>query len=154
MQFSPFTLALLTLGAGFAVIVHARGFPLMGGMAYGPAFFPVLIGAGFMLGGLVLLVQAALSRGDATIPVRRLDGRAAVRLAAIPVVIFAFVIVAPIAGFLPTTAASTLATALFFGLRLVAALALALATAAVLFVLFQMGLRVPLPPGPLELWLG
>lgn len=154
MQFSPFTLALITLGAGLAVIVHAAGFPLMGGMAYGPAFFPVMIGAGFMLCGLVLLGQAVLSRGDAPLSLRRIGLIGGVRIGAILMLILAFAILAPVAGFLPTTAAACLAAALIFSLRPCPALALALVTAAALFVLFQIGLRVPLPLGPIERWLG
>jgi putative tricarboxylic transport membrane protein len=139
---------------GAVVIAHARGFPLMGGMAYGPAFFPVLIGAGFVICGLILSGQAALARGGVKVPPKHRDLGVLWRIAIIPAIILGYAVVTPVAGFLPTIALAALGTALFFGLRPLSALVLALVIAATLFVLFQWGLRVPLPAGPLERWLG
>jgi len=154
MTLSPLALALLTLAIGIVVIGHSRGFPLMGGMSYGPAFFPVLIGAGFVLCGLILLGQAVLARGGPGVSAKPRGRRAGLRLMIIPAVILGYAVVSPVAGFLPTTALAALVTALFFGLRPLSALVLAGATAVALFVLFQGALRVPLPVGPLERWLG
>jgi len=154
MKVSPLALGLLTLVIGVVVIAHARGFPLMGGMAYGPAFFPVLIGAGFVICGLILSGQAALARGGVKAPPKHRDLGVLWRIAIIPAIILGYAVVTPVAGFVPTTALAALGTALFFGLRPLSALVLALVIAATLFVLFQWGLRVPLPAGPLERWLG
>ena len=47
-----------------AMIWYTRTFPAMPGQHYGPALFPVLIGIGLLLTGVVLIVSGLRSAAD------------------------------------------------------------------------------------------
>ncbi|MEO5696322.1 MAG: tripartite tricarboxylate transporter TctB family protein, partial [Burkholderiaceae bacterium] len=55
-----FALALLAL----AVIQSARSFPAVPGQKLGAAFLPMLVGAGLLVCGVVLVLRSLRSRGD------------------------------------------------------------------------------------------
>lgn len=55
MKLNDAILGILILLGGLAIILGARSFPATHGQAYGPDLFPTIIGAGFMLAGLVLV---------------------------------------------------------------------------------------------------
>ena len=62
MKLHPTLSGLLVLVVGLAIVVQARSFPSITGQSIGPAFFPTLVGAGFILCGLALIVSGRHSR--------------------------------------------------------------------------------------------
>lgn len=145
---------ILALLAGLAIVAHARTFPKLPGQPYGSALMPTLVGAGFVLCGLLLLA-AELRRPPPRPPLVRLapglrTPGPLLDLLAVPLVVAAFVPLAPRLGFVPTAT-------LLVGLLILryrrrgspSAFALALAAALAVDALFRHLLLVPLPLGPL-----
>ena len=153
MRFNGLLLGLLVLGAGAAIILEARTFPEMGGMEYGPDFFPVLIGAGFALCGLALIVEAAAGRERG--PLVTLDpwmrqALPLVRAAAVPAAVAFFALAVQALGFLLTMTAIALGLLLLMGAPWRWSVPLALLMPLALHYGFSVLLRVPLPRGPVE----
>ncbi|NIA67681.1 tripartite tricarboxylate transporter TctB family protein [Pelagibius litoralis] len=156
MKLGDLPLGLLAGLFGLAVVLEAMSFPEMGGMAYGPEFFPIIVGAGFCLCGLVLIAgdlrRRLTGKREALVSVEPSlkQGKALLRAAAVLVTVIAFVLLVKPLGFL-----LTLALLLFFLLRCLAAgwgisLALALGLPFALHFCFTSLLRVPLPRGFVE----
>jgi putative tricarboxylic transport membrane protein len=141
-------LALLLLGAGFAAGGAQHSYWGPGGP--GSGFLPVWLGAVMAVLALMLLVQATRSRdaGGAWLP----RGAGLRRLAAVLGVTVVFVALLKIVGM-------TLGTVLFLivilrvveGHRWASTLGIALAVAAVNYLVFTYWLRVPFPTGLLGL---
>lgn len=156
MKLGDLPLGVLAGLFGLIVILEAASFPEMAGMAYGPEFFPTIIGVGFCLCGFVLIagdLRARLSGAGQPLfmPEAWLGSRKALlRLAAVLGTVIAFVLLVKPLGFI-----LTLALLLFFLLRSLAAgwlisLALALGLPFLLHFCFTGLLRVPLPRGLVE----
>lgn len=140
----------------FAVLVflYAQTFPPPGHQPIGPAFFPSLIAVFMMLAGGALMVRGArdymaersLFKGAAW------TGSAAawLRILMVPAAVLAYLLLAPDIGFMAAAALVVIALALQFGRRLLVALALGVASASVVYLLFTRLFLVPLPVGPLE----
>ena len=56
MKLNDAVLGLVVLLGGLAIVLQARTFPPTHGQAYGPDLFPTIIGLGFMLSGVVLVI--------------------------------------------------------------------------------------------------
>ncbi len=56
MKLNDAVLGLVVLLGGLAIILQARTFPPTHGQAYGPDLFPTIIGLGFVLSGIVLVI--------------------------------------------------------------------------------------------------
>ncbi|HIP78943.1 MAG TPA: hypothetical protein EYH07_10835 [Kiloniellaceae bacterium] len=156
MKLGDLPLGLLAGVAGLAIILEAASFPAMAGMAYGPEFFPIIIGIGFCLCGLVLVAADLRARLSGTAaPVLTIEPalrrrKALLRAGAVLIGIVAFIALVKPLGFL-----LTLALLLVFLLRVLAAgwtitLALALGLPFALHFGFTWLLRVPLPRGLIE----
>jgi putative tricarboxylic transport membrane protein len=143
-------LVLFALG----VIWHTRTFPAMPGQDYGPAVFPVLIGIGFVITGLILIVSGLRRRrtepwfagGEWLRSPRHL-------LSFLAVIggLVAYILVSDWLGFIPT------ALLLLFGWLVlfrdgkpVSSLMIALAVTLVVHYAFTQLLLVPLPLGLLQ----
>ncbi len=154
MKLSDFALGLVCAGFGAAVILQAAAFPDIPGMAYGPAFFPSLVGAGFVVCGAALVI-GALWRGGAfvglvTLPAWTRDRVAVVRALGVVGGTLAFILAAPVLGFLLTTGLLALGWLRLLAVRWGLSLSLALVVPLVLHYGFSDLLRVPLPRGVLE----
>jgi putative tricarboxylic transport membrane protein len=145
--------AVLVLFA-LAMIWHTRSFPAMPGQDYGPAVFPVLIGTGFLITGLILIVSGLRRRraeprfagGDWLRSRRHLA-----RFLAVIGGLVAYILVSGWLGFIPT------ALLLLFGWLMlfrdgkpVSSLVIALAVTLVVHYAFSQLLLVPLPLGILQ----
>ena len=145
--------AVLVLFA-LAMMWHTRTFPAMPGQDYGPAVFPVLIGIGFLITGLILIVSG-LRR-------QKTDGwfsggewmRSRTHVASFVAVLgglIVYILVSGWLGFIPT------ALLLLFGWLVlfrdgkpVSSLVIALAVTLVVHYAFSQLLLVPLPLGILQ----
>ena len=137
-----------------AVLVAARSFPTLPGQPYGPGTFPTLVGV-VMLGAGALLAVAGLRRGFGAgrplfVPPAELDRPgAALRMAAVPVFVIAYVILSGPLGF-PLVAPPLLAGLVWLATRrALLSIVTGLATSAAIWMLFAELLRVPLPLGVL-----
>jgi putative tricarboxylic transport membrane protein len=145
--------AVLVLFA-LAMMWHTRTFPAMPGQDYGPALFPVLIGIGFLITGLILIVSG-LRR-------QKTEGwfaggewlRSRIHVARFVAVLgglIVYILVSGWLGFIPT------ALLLLFGWLMlfrdgkpVSSLVIALAVTLVVHYAFSQLLLVPLPLGILQ----
>ncbi|MGF1475975.1 MAG: tripartite tricarboxylate transporter TctB family protein [Geminicoccaceae bacterium] len=155
MTFNNSALGVLVIAFGGAIILQAWAFPEIPGMAYGPDFFPILIGIGFCLCGLSLLGSALLPSAGTigpwvTWPAWFGDRGAVVRGIAVIVAVLFYALLVDVLGFLLTV---FVITAGLFGVlgapRLVAVL-VSLLLPPILHYGFSVALRVPLPRGILE----
>ena len=145
------------LAIGLFVFGTAAGFPNPGGMPYGAALLPQLLGAGLMIGGALLVATDLLARrrSSARAPVLTLDPelrrpRGLVPLAMVLALVLGQILLAGSLGFLAVSIAGL--ALLFLSLRLspLAALGLAVLGSLMCWWLFARLLRVPLPRGLLE----
>lgn len=156
MTFNDAALGLIVFLAGAAIIVAASGFPDMAGMAYGPEFFPTLIGTGFCLCGLSLLASGLLARSrGARAPIVTLpdwfgDRLAVMRALGIIAAVIAYVLLAGSLGFLLTVFLITVSLLALLGAPITVTLAISVLLPLALHYGFSIILRVPLPRGPLE----
>ena len=153
MKFSDLSLGLIFVVLGIAIVIHVAGFPEMGGMEYGPAFFPRLIGIAFVLtGGTMAVTGIAARHRDKLVglPTWIGDPVALFRVGSVIAAIIAFVLLSPLLGFLLTTALLTLGLLLVMGTRILIAVPIAVVLPIALHFGFAFALRVPLPRGILE----
>ncbi len=136
--------------------------PPVPGQDVGPSVFPMVIGAGLILCGVMIAlgighsfeeepeVEAAASGPPQQ---ARPEGSLAYRLRALlpPGLLLFYVYAADRLGFVPTAAIMILAAALAFRARLRLALPLALLAPVAIHLIFYKLLRVPLPPGLLPM---
>jgi putative tricarboxylic transport membrane protein len=145
--------AVLVLFALF-MIWHTRTFPAMPGQDYGPALFPVLIGVGFVVTGLILIVSGLRRRrtepwfagGDWLRSRRHLIG-----FLSIIGGLVAYILVSDWLGFIPTAFLLLFGwLVLFRNGKPVSSLVIALAVTLVVNYAFGQLLLVPLPLGLLQ----
>jgi putative tricarboxylic transport membrane protein len=136
-----------------AMIWHTRTFPAMPGQDYGPALFPVLIGADFMATGLTLIVS-----GLRRLPAVPLFGGAAwlrsplhlVRFGAIVGGLLFYIACSDWLGFIPTALLLMFGWLFLFRGRPASSLVIALAVTLAVNYAFTRLLLVPLPLGLLQ----
>ena len=153
VRFNGVLLGLLVLAAGAAIILEARTFPAMGGMDYGPDFFPVLIGAAFCLCGVALIAEAATARSRGPLVVLApwiREPMPLLRAACVPASIAVYVLAVPVLGFLLTMALIAFGLLAVMGAPWRWSVPVALLMPLALHYGFSVALRVPLPRGPVE----
>jgi putative tricarboxylic transport membrane protein len=137
-----------------AVIWHTRTFPAMPGQDYGPALFPVLIGIGFLITGLILIVSGLQRRktepwfagGEWLRSPRHVLGFLAVIGGLV-----AYILASDWLGFIPTALLLLFGwLVLFRNGKPVSSLVIALAVTLVVNYAFSQLLLVPLPLGLLQ----
>ena len=137
-----------------AMIWYTRTFPEMPGQHYGPALFPVLIGIGFLLTGVILIARGVarlrtepLFSGGAWLR----SGPHVINFAAIVGGLLLYILVSDRLGFI-LTALLLLAgwLLLFRGGKPISSLAIALGVTLAVDYLFSKLLLVPLPAGVLQ----
>jgi putative tricarboxylic transport membrane protein len=145
--------AVLVLFA-LAMMWHTLTFPAMPGQDYGPALFPVLIGIGFLITGLILIVSGLQRRktepwfagGEWLRSPRHVLGFLAVIGGLV-----AYILVSDWLGFIPTALLLLFGwLVLFRNGKPVSSLVIALAVTLVVNYAFSQLLLVPLPLGLLQ----
>ena len=145
--------AVLVLFA-LAVMLYTRTFPSMPGQDYGPALFPVLIGIGFLICGVILIASGLrrlrtepLFTGGEWLRSRH----HLVDFFAVIGGLVAYILVADWLGFIPTAFLLLFGWLMLFrGGKPASSAAIALITALVVDYAFSQLLLVPLPVGLLR----
>jgi putative tricarboxylic transport membrane protein len=137
-----------------AMIGYTRSFPAMPGQNYGPALFPVLIGIGFLLTGLILIAGGIARRrtepwfGGADWLRSPLH---VARFLAIVGGLLAYILCSDWLGFIPTALLLLFGwLVLFRGGKPLSSLVIALAVTLAVDYAFTQLLLVPLPLGLLQ----
>ena len=147
------------LGAVFAllgavVLWHVQGFPVIPGQKFGAALFPGVIAAGLVICGSLLAIRGVreLGRGGHMLAFDAWARNPLVvtRLLSVPAGLLFYVLGSNFLGFHIAASLVMLGWLLLFGLRLLPALAMAIAFPAIMHFAFYKLLRVPLPWGLLE----
>jgi putative tricarboxylic transport membrane protein len=153
---------LLSALLGVAVLVHVRGYPELPDGQPGPALFPGIVGALFVLFGLILVLRAVLARRRAVRTVggaqtsetadtgdRSASTTARGRLDALAVLgsVVAYLLLAEPLGFMLTMGGLLFLLTWRLGARPVTALVAAVLTTGIIVLIFEKVLLVPLPPG-------
>jgi putative tricarboxylic transport membrane protein len=141
--------ALALLGA--AVLWSARSFPVVPGHTLGAGFLPSLVGAGLLLCGLSLVWRSLRGSGYGLAETKPAASRRDLFSASVIVLaIVAYIALADWLGFLLLAPLCLVAVFLVLGVRLLPALAWALAGTLLVHLAFYKLLRVPLPWGLLR----
>lgn len=152
-------LTIAALGAAIVYLAARLPGPVVGShIAYGPGFFPSLLGAATTVAGLCLVAKPPAVDGNAatgpsseTRERPRIIGPALVLGA-----MLAYVGLSELVGFLPISILILVCLLALGGMRIVPALLLSVFTSVAIYLLFSKGLLVPLPRGllqPLAAWL-
>ncbi|MFK7763977.1 MAG: tripartite tricarboxylate transporter TctB family protein [Roseobacter sp.] len=156
MKINDAFMGLIMLVIGVSIVLHARTFPVMAGMQYGPEFFPTIIGSGIALCGLGMVARWIAIRGQGaqepwvTVP-DWMGSRINVlrALGVLGAVVF-YIVASPSLGFMLTIFLTTLGLLLLLANPLWLSTTIALILPVVLHFGFSVGLRVPLPRGVIE----
>jgi putative tricarboxylic transport membrane protein len=142
----------IVLALGATILATASTFPAMPGQNVGPALFPMLIGSGLAISGLILVVGPGLGRVPDVVAfdegLRR--PRMALNAALVVAGLAAYALLVGTLGFFITSTALLLTLFVAFGARPVHAVPIAVLTPLVVHYVFYTVLRVPLPWGVLE----
>lgn len=148
MQLNDRLIGVLTLVGGAAVISGTFGFRELPGQQFGSAFFPRIIGGALILVGIMLMLSPVRGRWM-TIP-DMLKGTALLQVFMIITAVIAWVMIAPQFGFIATTTLLITALISLSGGRLIPAALIGVCMALLLYAVFAVLLRVPLPFGVIE----
>ncbi|ASJ70920.1 tripartite tricarboxylate transporter TctB family protein [Granulosicoccus antarcticus] len=155
MRLNDAVIGLVLVIFALAEITYSTTFPSLHGQKFGPSLFPILIGCGLALCGLILIVRGVISRrtpdngdnewvvlGDwAQSPTTRIN------MMLVPGLLIAYILLSDTIGFLPL-AFLILATLLYrLGSSFLSAAIIAIVTTVLLQLLFARVLLVPLPAG-------
>lgn len=137
-------LVLLVFAAGF--LWEASRYPFGSLGTPGPGFLPVTLGTAFAVLSLVLLIRPGLPPEDVLPP----DRAAALRIGITIVAITLSILLLDRLGFLVTGTLLMLAMLLFLDRRPIRAVLLAPVSTFLVYAVFKVWLRVPLPAGLLS----
>lgn len=138
-----------------AEIAYTTTFPSLHGQDFGPDLFPIVIGIGFIICGIVLVARGILARaetrGEALVALGpwAKDRRLVFNLCLLIIGILAYILLSDPVGFIPTSVA--LLTVLMLRLRtnVFGSILVAVVTTLIIHTLFAKVLLVPLPWGVL-----
>jgi putative tricarboxylic transport membrane protein len=151
MRFNDALSGAIFILLAIALVSTAATYPVLPGQPYGASLFPTVVGAGFAICGLFLVVRGLSAVGRRQ-PALELDvllrtPRNAVSILLIVGAVLLYILLAEWIGFIPVAFALLTALFLWFGVRLHNALIIAILFTAVTFWFFANMLRVPLPRG-------
>jgi len=154
MRFNDVFIGVVLLLFGGAVTIHSQlSFPGLPGQEYGPAFFPSIIGVALAGCGVILIVQGIPKRHE--VPLVALGEWAKsphhrTNLVIILGCLLFYILAVDFLGFVPTSVAIMTLLMVRFRVRLMNALAMAIASTLVIHLFFYKFLLVPLPWGILQ----
>jgi len=139
---------------GIVILAHVQGYPTIPGQKYGPALFPGIAAAGFVICGCLLVMRGVRERraGGRWVAFgawARSPQHVGNFLAIVAALVF-YIAAAETLGFLITATLLLVGLFLKFGVRLALAAPVALVAAVTAHLLFYKLMRVPLPWGVLE----
>jgi putative tricarboxylic transport membrane protein len=153
MKLSDSIWGMLCIALGAVVLFHIQTFPAMPGQKYGPAVFPGLIAAGFVICGLMLIARgikakvALLEWMDWTRSRTHL-----LRFFALCAAMVFYIVASEPLGFLLTASFALFGLFALFGVPLGRAALIAVIATLTIHFLFYKIMRVPLPWGILTKW--
>lgn len=152
MRFNDAVIGVILIVFAIAEIAYTSTFPSLYGQEYGPDLFPILIGAGLIICGAILIARGVAAR--ATAPLAEAgdwarDPRRLLNLALLFAGILVYIRFADSVGFIPIALVMLTTLMIRLGARAVVAIPTALATTLVIHTLFAKILLVPLPWGVL-----
>ena len=163
MRFNDAILGAVLVVFAIAEIAYTRTFPSLHGQSYGPNLFPTIIGVGLFACGCILIVRGLLARRAQSTQASSSDGAhwidlsnmaesKSARINALLVILIPllYVLLSDQIGFITISIAAIFILLYRLGSSLLVAALLAVATTAVLQILFAKVLLVPLPPGWLQ----
>ncbi|MEX2519183.1 MAG: tripartite tricarboxylate transporter TctB family protein [Paracoccaceae bacterium] len=152
MRFNDAVIGLVLIVFAIAEIAYTQTFPRLYGQDYGPDLFPILIGVGLIVCGVILVAQGIAARG--TSPAMLLgdwaqDRRKLTNLFLLIASVLIYILFSTAIGFIPLSL--LILTVLMIRLGTSAMLSVAVAVAATFFIhtMFAKLLLVPLPWGVL-----
>lgn len=148
MKFNDSVIGIVAIVAGGAVISGTFGFQELPGQQFGSAFFPRIIGGALIITGLIQVIFAK-SSPIMTLPTW-IRGSAAYRASAVVLVTVLWLAVAAHLGFLLSTSLIIFGLSIVAGGRVAIALGVAVTMSALLYAIFGIILRIPLPRGVIE----
>lgn len=148
MRLNDRIIGLVAIVGGVGVLVGTLGFRDVPGQQFGSAFFPRLLGIAIIIAGLAVTLTAR--RGDLVRIEPMLRGRSGLKVMAALCGAVAWVWLAPLIGFIPATAILIAALATLAGGATLPSVATGIGMSFVLFLIFGLLLRVPLPAGVVE----
>ena len=151
MKLNDRLIGALAIVAGIAVISGTFGFRDIPGQQFGSEFFPRIIGVA-IIGVGILQVLLARSGPAFTWP-DWVKGPAVVRIFSVLGLSLAWLFTVDSLGFLLATGLLISVVSVVAGGRLLVALGVGVVATAVLYTVFALLLRVPLPRGVLEAWI-
>lgn len=155
MRANDAILGIVIILTSVAMIALTTAFPPFPGQRYGPDLFPRILGAGLIVCGVLLILRGTKERraggrwleiADWVREPRRLGSFALM----IGAVVF-YLLAAERLGFVPTGIVILLALFLWFRVRAMVAVPVAVATVVVMQYFFGTLMRVPLPRGLIDL---
>lgn len=151
MRVSDLVLGLLFLVGAAALFAAASALPPIPGQKYGADVFPILTAAGLAACGFVLTVGAIRAGPFPLVEATwvRAPG-SSFRAAATIVLVVAYIVLAPLLGFVATATGVLLGLFLLVRVRPGVAAPVALGSALAIYLSFNQLLRVPLPRGLVE----
>ena len=145
---------ILLIAVALAMIAATFSFPTLPGQAYGPALFPRILGAGFLICGAVLILRGLTERrlGGPWVAFQSWVGqpRQAGSFLLVLVSILFYILASEWLGFIATAILVLTATFRQFGVRWVVNLPSAIIGTLLIHWFFATLLRVPLPRGLLD----
>jgi putative tricarboxylic transport membrane protein len=154
VRLSDTLLGLLAGIFGVAILWHIRSFPDIPGHYYGPGMFPRIVGWGFVIFGVLLLVrvarQAKWKEKWITFPEWSSNGKGTCAAIGVLIAIQAYGYLGEALGFQLLSVVVMSALFLWAGRSATFSISLAIVITLVLDALFSKLLRVPLPTGVLS----
>lgn len=150
MRFNDSVFGLILIAFAIAEIAYSRTFPRLHGQDYGPDLFPIIIGAGLILFGGILIARGWAQR--ATQPMMVVGDWAQDRSNVVNVMILIgcivfYIVFSTWLGFIPSALLIQVMLLVRLGSSLVTSLIIAAISTMVIHTLFAKFLLVPLPWG-------
>lgn len=151
MKINDRLIGLLAIIGGIAIICGTFGFREIPGQQFGSGFFPRIVGGVVIFVGVVQILIATpaplVQIGE------ELRSRDALLKLGVPASVIFWLLTVNSLGFLLTTMIVALVLSVALGARVLPALVTAVGLSAMLYLIFGVLLRVPLPRGMIEVWL-
>ena len=152
MKVHDIIIGIIILALGLCVAAYSTTLVAPRNLSYGPGFFPLLVGCGMALVGLVISFQGMRNlRAEPAfeLPEWTRSARMALRFWILPAAILFYVVAVETLGFLATATLILTAAMTAGGVRLFKAFVVGLLVAVITNIAFASLLHVPLPWGPL-----
>lgn len=149
MRLNDTWLAVIIIALAAAIFGFTFTFPPFPGQKYGPSLFPRILAVGMVICAMLLIVRERRMGGRPALlvdPAFAEKGRL-VSFLLVPASVAMYLIFAERLGFIPTAFALLAGLLLWFRVRLVTALAVAISATLLLNWFFGSLMRVPLPRG-------